>query len=199
MVCQPYKLIEQLIKTSDMMVPTRNTKVFLTALLAILAGLVLLQSLGTAPPKADAFSLSDFYELEPIDKVVASRIQQYRDRWSRINIHFSGTKAGDIEQLSSLSGLTKPEDINFHFVVCNGFGGADGLIQPTEKWQRQWSTTPTLTNRPGERIIRICIVSDSKKALPTELQIKRTEQLVEEVSRRFRIHPRSITYPENWQ
>ncbi|MHC4293053.1 MAG: hypothetical protein ACYSTX_02065 [Planctomycetota bacterium] len=181
-----------------MIVPTRNTKVFISALLSILAGLVILQSLGTAPPKADAFSLSDFYELEPVDEAVASSTQQYRDRWSRINILFSGTKAGDIDQLSSLSGLTKTEDMNFHFVVCNGFGGADGLIQSTEKWQRQWSTTPDLNTSAGERIIRICVVSDAKKTFPTELQIIRTEQLVEALSRKFRIRPEAITYPENW-
>ncbi|MHC4280611.1 MAG: hypothetical protein ACYSUJ_10710 [Planctomycetota bacterium] len=149
-----------------MIIQTRNTKVFLSALLAILAGLVLLQSLGTAPRKADAFSLSDFYKLKPVDKVLVSRTQQYRDRWSRINIIFSGTRAGDIDQLSSLSGLRKPEDINYHFVICNGFGGVDGLIQPTEKWQRQWSTTPNLNTSSGERIIRICVISDAKNPPP---------------------------------
>ncbi|MHC4265847.1 MAG: hypothetical protein ACYSUK_07935 [Planctomycetota bacterium] len=181
-----------------MIVPTRNTKVFVSALLAILAGLVILQSLGTSPPSADAFSLSDYYELEPIDHLIASRTQQFRDRWSRINVLLSVTKAGDIDQLSSLAGLAKSEDINYHFVVCNGFGGADGLIQSTEKWQRQWSTTPTQNISAGERIIRICIISDGKKVMPTELQIIRTEQLVEKLSRKFMIRPESITYPENW-
>jgi hypothetical protein len=177
---------------------TRNTKVFISALISVLVGLVILQSLETVPPKADAFSLSDYYQLKPVEQIVKSDSRQFRDRWSRISVVFSGTKAGDINQLSSLWGLKNPEDINYHFVICNGFGGADGLIQPTEKWQNQWSTTPNSQTYPGERSIRICLVTDNRKTLPTELQIKRTEQLVEVLSRKFAVNPLSISYPENW-
>ncbi|MHC4758313.1 MAG: hypothetical protein ACYTE8_06625 [Planctomycetota bacterium] len=181
-----------------MIVPTRNTKVFISALISILAGLVILQSMGTAPPVADAFSLSGYYELEPVDRVIRSQTQQFKDRWSRITVFYSGTKAGDIDQLSSLSGLAKPQDLNVHFVICNGFGGADGVIQKTEKWKRQWSTTPTLKITPAERCILICVVADTQKKPPTQLQIKRTEELVETLSRKFIVHPRSIKYPKNW-
>jgi hypothetical protein len=181
-----------------MIIQTRNTKVFVSALISILAGLIILQSLDTNPPLADAFSLSDYYDLEPIEDVITSRTQQFRDRWSRINIVYSQTKAGDIDQLCSLSGLANPEDINYHFVICNGFGGANGLIQPTEKWQRQWSITLTPDMNVGMRAIRICIICDGKETPPTEFQIRRTEELLEQLSRKFNIQPEAITYPENW-
>jgi len=180
------------------MVQTRNTKIFITALLSILAGVLILQSLGSAPPAADAFSLSDYYRLEPVDSVITSDAKQFRNRWSRISIVYSGTKAGDIGQLCALWGLKSPQEFNFHFVVCNGFGGADGLIQSAQKWKRQWSITPTLSNRAGQRIIRICVVADGTKTQPTELQRKRTEQLVEALSRKFNINPKAIEYPQNW-
>jgi len=184
--------------TSDIMFQTRNTKIFITALLSILAGVLILQSLGSAPPVADAFSLSNYYRLEPVQSVIASDAQQFRSRWSRISIVYSGTKAGDIDQLCSLWGLTNHQEFNFHFVVCNGFGGADGLIQPTQKWNRQWSVTPIPSAGIGQRTIRICVIADGTKILPTELQRKRTEELVEGLSRKFSITPQSIRYPQNW-
>jgi len=39
----------------------------------------------------------------------------------------------------------------------------------------------------------------SNGARPTDFQIKRTEALVEELSRKFNIRPESIHYPDNWQ
>ncbi len=108
-----------------------------------------------------------------------------------------------------------------HFVVCNGSIGHDGQILPTEIWQRQCpphqlyqcgqsqtgdsqrsigggqlvrSKTPT-----SEQTIYIRVIADDKVTRPTDFQIKRTEALVEGLSRKFNIRPESIHYPDNWQ
>ncbi len=86
------------------------------------------------------------------------------------------------------------------------------------------SKTPT---RRSEQTIYICVIADDKVtrpvrnlsddsqdstmgniiqkgkitngARPTDFQIKRTEALVEGLSRKFNIRPESIHYPDNWQ
>jgi len=178
---------------------TRSVKVFAAALISVTIGAVILKTLGNNPISAGAFSLSDYYRLEPIEKVFSSRVARFSSCWNRIQIYYSGTKAGNVEQLAALNGLAGPENINCHFVICNGLGGSDGQIQPTEKWQRQWLIIPDRSSCDVGRTIRLCIIADDKIARPTDCQIKRTEALVEGLSRKFNIQFASIYYPDNWR
>ena len=177
----------------------RVARVLAVLLISMTAGAIVLMALGSNPPSAGPFCLSIYYRLDPVENAVVSRSCQSPDRWSCIEIYYSGTKAGNIEQLVSLNGLASPEDINCHFVICNGLGGGDGQIQPTEKWQRQWSSIPGRTWYGNGQTIRICIVADGKKADPTDLQIKRTEALVEQMCRSFDIRPQNVYYPSDWR
>ena len=179
----------------------RVAKVLAALLVSMTAGAVVLMALGDNPPSAGLFSLSSYYlhNLDPVEKAVRSRTAQSPGRWSRIEIYYSGTKAGNIEQLASLSGLAGAEDINCHFVICNGLGGGDGQIQSTEKWQRQWSIIPGRTWYGSGQTIRICIIADGKTTLPTDFQIKRVEELVEGLHRKFNIRTESIYYSKDWK
>jgi len=178
----------------------RVAKVLAALLISMTAGAIVLLAMGNNPPSAGPFCLSIYYRLDPVEKAIISRSCQSPSRWSCIEIYYSGTKAGNIEQLASLNGLASPEDINCHFVICNGLGGGDGQIQPTEKWQRQWSSVPGRTWYGNGQTIRICIVADPpRRAHLTDFQIKRTETLVEKLCRKFSIQPESIYYPSDWQ
>jgi hypothetical protein len=177
----------------------RVAKVLAALLISMTTGAILLMVLGNEPPSAGPFCLSSYYRLDPVEKAVSSRAAQSPDRWDSIEIYYSGTKAGNIEQLASLSGLASPEDIDCHFVICNDLGGGDGQIQPTEKWQRQWSIIPGRTWYGSGQTIRICVIADDKAARPTGLQIKRIEALVEGLSRKFGIKPEYVYYPNSWR
>jgi len=177
----------------------RVAKVLAALLVSMTVGAIVLMALGNNPPSAGPFCLSTYLRLDPIEQALRSQSSQSLDRWNRIEIYYSGTKAGNIEQLASLSGLTSAEDINCHFVTCNGLGGVDGQIQPTEKWQRQWSIIPGRTWYGTSQTIRICIIADSKAAHPTDFQIKRLEALVEGLCRKFDIAAESIYYPGDWR
>lgn len=178
---------------------TRHAKVFVVLLISITFGAIVLMTLGNNPPSAGAFCLSDYYQLEPVETVISSQEAQSLSYWMCIEICYSGTKAGNIEQIASLSGLANPEEINYHFVICNGLGGRDGEIQPTEKWQRQWSTVPEQIQCGSGQTIRICVITDGKTTPPTDFEVKRTEALAEALSRKFNIRPRFIYYPADWQ
>ncbi len=165
--------------------------------------MIFLKALGYNPPPAGAFCLAQYHQLVPIEEVISSHATQSADSWNRIQVYYSGTKSGNI-QLALLAGRAAPEDINCHFVICNGLGGGDGQIQRTEKWERQWPVNyeppgkePQITN--GGQTIYICVIADGKSAHPTDLQIKRTEALVNGLCRRFDIQFSSIHYPSNWR
>lgn len=156
-------------------------------------------ALGNNPPSAGPFCLSSYYRLDPVEKAVSSMAAQSLNRWNCIEIYYSDTKAGNLEQLASLSGLDSSEDLNCHFVICNGLGADDGQIQHTEKWQRQWSIVPGRTWYGSSQTIRICVIADEETAPPTNLQIKRAEALVEVLSRKFNISPDYIYYTSDWK
>ena len=176
----------------------RRTKVFLAALISIGIAAVILKALGGNPPLAGAFSLSDYYCLVPIEKVISSNIVGPSGRWACIDISYSGTSTGDTDQSSSLSSLVNDDVLNYHFIVCNGLIGGDGQIQPTWKWQRQKSAIPARTTYGSEQTIYIRVITRGKIPSPTDFQIRRTEALVEALVRRFDIQSGSIYYPDNW-
>lgn len=177
----------------------REAKIFAALLVSMIVGTIVLIALGNNPPSSGSFCLSGYYHLDPIEKVIASRAVQSPGRWNRIEIYYSDTKAGNIKQLASLRGLANPDDINCHFVICNGLGAADGLIQPTERWQRQWSIIPDRHQENSDKTIRVCVISDVKTAAPTDFQIKRKDALLEGLHRKFDIKFDSIYYPDNWR
>ena len=210
-------------KEAVMTTESRETKVLVILGASITLGAVILNILGHNPPSAGAFCLSRYYRLGSVKKAIYSRAVQFPGRWSRVEIYFSGTESGCIEQLASSSDVsgdahinpireakekvspdrdTAYNGVNCHFVICNGNGGRDGQIQATEKWQRQ-STVGAIAGladkAPIDKTIYICVIADNKVAHQTDFQIKRTEALVEELSRKFNIQPESIHYPDDWQ
>jgi len=195
---------------------SRETKVLVVLGVSIILAAIILNALGSNPPSAGAFCLSRYYRLGSVKKAILSRANQLPGRWSRIEIYYSDTEAGKIE--SAYGGLSdvgadehiKPirdtkekvspdrdtayNGVNCHFVICNGRVGHDGQIEPTEKWQQQ-----SLVEHYSKQTICICVIADDKAKTPTDFQIKRTEALVEELSRKFQIQPESIRYPAGWQ
>jgi len=177
----------------------RVTRVLVVLLVSMTTGAVVLMALGNHPPSAGPFCLSTYYRLDPIQQTINSRVTQAPGRWESIEVYYSGTKAGNIDQIASLSGIANSDDINCHFVVCNGLGGSDGQIQTTEKWQKQWSVIPDHTWYGSSRTIRVCLVADGKGVRSSGSQIKRAESLVEALSMKFNVPATKIFYPSNWR
>jgi hypothetical protein len=198
-ICGGRVIIDFFYRQGNMSNQPRVTKVLAVLLVSMTTGAVLLMALGNHPPSAGPFCLSTYYRLDAIQQAIDSRVSQSPGRWESVEIYFSGTKAGNVDQLASLSGLTNSDDINCHFVICNGLGGSDGQIQTTEKWQKQWSVIPDHTWYGSSRTVRICLVADGRNIRPTNAQIKRTEALVESLAMKFNVPATKIFYPTNWR
>lgn len=175
----------------------RVVKVLAALLVSMTTGAIVLMALGNNPPSAGAFSLSVYCRLDPVEESIRSRAAQSPDRWNCIETYYSGSKTGGIEELARLNRLTGPEELNCHFVICNGSGGGDGQIQPTARWRKQWSVTPDRTWYGTRQTIRVCVISDGQTTRPTDFQRKRLEALVEGLCRKFSIMPKRIYYPND--
>jgi hypothetical protein len=177
----------------------RVARVLVVLLVSMTMGAVVLMALGNHPPSAGPFCLSTYYRLDPVLQATNSRVAQAPGRWECVEVYYSGTKAGNIDQLASLSGMASSDDINCHFVIGNGLGASDGQIQTTEKWQKQWSVIPDHTWYGSSRTVRVCIVADGKSVRPTNSQIQRAEALVDGLAKKNSIAPSKIFYPSNWR
>lgn len=173
----------------------RVARVLATLLASMTIGAIVLMALGHNPPSAGPFSLWTYYRLDPVNKAISSQAAQSPDNWNSIQIYYSSTATGNIEQLASLNGLTNPDDINCHFCIYNGFGGSDGQIQTTKKWQKQSPATSV----GNDKTIRICIIADGKTIHPTDCQLKRIQVLIDALCKKFHIQFRSIDYPSEWR
>ncbi len=186
---------------------SREKKVIVILGISIALGAVILNALGHNPPSAGAFCLSRYYLLGSVEKSILSRTDQSSKHWNKIEIDYSGTASGNIEQLAQLRKVDNPEHLNYHFIICNGNGGHDGLIQPTEKWESQSSAIQNQSQNDRQsyhtsatdKTIYICVIADYVTSFPTNFQITRTEELVEELCRKFNIQPEAISYPDSWQ
>jgi hypothetical protein len=171
----------------------RVVKVLAALLISMTVGAFVLMALGNNPPSAGPFCLSAYYRLGSVDYAVQSNACQTPQRWNRIEIFFSGTNRGSLQQPAGAV------DMNCHFVLCNGSGGRDGDIQPSEQWQKQWSLKSTRTWQGSEKTIRICLIGDGMSTPPTDSQLKRLEMLLEALCRKFGISADSVYLPRSCQ
>jgi len=176
----------------------RVEKVWVVLLISMTVGATVLMALGSTPPSAGPFCLSSYYKLNPVEAAVTSQAAQVPYRWNCVEVYYSGTKGGNLEQLAALNGLAYTEDINCHFVIGNGVGDGDGQMTSTEKWQKQWSVLPHKTWYGSGQTIRICVMADGVAVRPTECQVRRVGALIEELSQRFEIQRSCMYYPGDW-
>ena len=177
----------------------RVTKILLSLVISMTVGAVILMALEDKSISGGTFSLASYSALGSIKQAIVSESTTSVRQWERIEVFYSRTSGGNLDQLASLNGLMSPEDVNFHFLICNGLGGIDGQIFTTEKWLRQWSSLPGGSWNGTERTIRICVIASGTGNPPTGSQLTRTAELIETLLRKFHIDRENIIYPAGWQ
>ncbi len=172
-------------------------------------GAAILNAMSHNPISASAFCLSQYYDLAPVEESLGFQAVQVPYRWKQIEIHrgihgdnheSTGQGSGVFpEQSGTSASALEYNDAACHFIICDGYVGSDGQIQPTESWHSQFTSDRKIQDRPDlsediGQTIYICIATTGESTAPTDSQIMRTEALVEELCRRFRIQPGAIRY-----
>jgi len=176
----------------------RETKVLAALAFSLTAGAIVLLALGNNPPPADAFCLSQYCRLAPVEKVIKLSSGKVARCWQGIDICYAG-------QCSAFGGLCgasgnshQSAELNCHFIICNGTGAANGQIRPTSLWLGQQSCGCAAAGEGGDSVIRLCVITDHPAARVTDFQLKRTETLVKVLLLRYEIPEANVVYPPNW-
>jgi hypothetical protein len=113
--------------------------------------------------------------------------------WKYIILHHTATAAGDVETIDQEHRQRKDPQgnpwlgIGYHFVIGNGHGMADGLVEPTFRWTRQIHGAHAGNRLYNEQGIGICLVGNFVDSQPTARQVAATRELVRRLSTSFDI------------
>lgn len=117
-------------------------------------------------------------------------------RWTTIVVHHSATTSGSAKTFDRFHRKKKGwDELGYHFVIGNGSGAADGLIEIGPRWHKQkhGAHCKTPSNYYNEHGIGICLVGDFTRTRPTRRQLESLERLVRFLSDACHIPPSKIT------
>ena len=178
---------------------TRTINIFISLIASMSIGALVLMALDSRSFPTGPFSLASYTSLTSPEQAAGDISIPDSHSWRQIHVEYSGTAAGNIEQLAAANGLQKPKDLDFHFVVFNGFDGIDGEIVATEKWLTQRPAASISPSNEHSQAIEIRVISNVIECRPTDCQVKRTADLVESLARKCSIPTNNIHYPKHWQ
>ncbi len=118
--------------------------------------------------------------------------------WRYIVLHHTATDSGDVETIdadhrSRTDSSGRPWlGIGYHFVIGNGEGMADGLVEQTFRWNDQLHGAHAASREHNEYGIGICLVGDFTRHRPTERQIAATRDLVASLVARYDLKPENV-------
>lgn len=113
--------------------------------------------------------------------------------WKYIVLHHTATESGDVETIDEEHRQRKDAQgnpwlgIGYHFVIGNGQGMADGLVEPTFRWAQQIHGAHAGSRQYNEQGIGICLVGNFVDSTPTPRQLKATRELVRRLCTSFKI------------
>jgi hypothetical protein len=129
-----------------------------------------LSELGTPATTGDAvFDLS-----EPLD----------RSRWTGIVVHHLGAPTGDAESIHRQHLEWGYDGLGYHFVIGNGNGLGDGIIQVGYRWDEQLPGAHVLGEAGREHnlhSIGICLIGNGDRRPFTEAQLRSLGALVRQL------------------
>lgn len=113
--------------------------------------------------------------------------------WRYIVFHHSATAGGDVEAIDAAHRRRTDEHgqhwrgIGYHFLIGNGQGMPDGLVEPTFRWREQVAGAHAGDREHNDFGIGVCLVGDFEHQPPTERQVDAAKRLVDALTQRFAI------------
>lgn len=172
--------------------PTRTTVVwaaFVTAMTAV-AGILLLSD-------QPASTQANFAATTPAVVGQVSNTSENHaastldpDRWDHIIIHHSGRMTGTVRELDARARNAGLNGLGYHFVIGNGSGLSDGVVERGYRWNQQLPGAHVAipgnateaerreANRLNNRSIGICLIGNGDRQPFTESQMRSLLDLV---------------------
>ena len=105
-------------------------------------------------------------------------------RWETIVLHHSATEGATVEAIDAAHRQRTDANgqpwlgIGYHFVVGDGRGLADGVIEPTFRWRDQLHGAHAGDRAHNDSGIGICLVGNFDEYPPTPRQLAATKKLI---------------------
>lgn len=118
--------------------------------------------------------------------------------WRYIVLHHSATPDGDVDSIHAAHRQRKDRagrpwlGIGYHFVIGNGQGMPDGLIEPTFRWRKQIQGAHAGVAQYNEAGIGICLIGNFQEQPPTPRQLRASRELVELLASRYEVPKHNI-------
>lgn len=111
--------------------------------------------------------------LSPALKKQLDAIPVKPGRWRYIVIHHSATAQGSARSMDAYHRRRGMENgLAYHFVIGNGRGTGDGVIEVGNRWRRQIKGGHLASDRLNEVSIGICLVGNYNNTRPTKAQMQ---------------------------
>ncbi|MEK7710705.1 MAG: peptidoglycan recognition family protein [Planctomycetota bacterium] len=101
-------------------------------------------------------------------------------RWTTVVIHHSATATGSARSFDKSHRDKGWDELGYHFVIGNGTGSGDGVIEVGSRWnsQKHGAHCKTPDNYFNEHGIGVCLVGDFTRTRPTPRQMESLRRLV---------------------
>ena len=120
------------------------------------------------------------------------------NRWQNIVIHHSASLSGNSVIFNNGHQKRGMENgLAYHFVICNGHGGEDGLVEIGERWRKQLAGGHVRGDDLNNISVGICLVGDFTSAPPTARQISSLKALLMHLLQLTDLQPSQITGHKN--
>ncbi|WP_240928168.1 peptidoglycan recognition protein family protein [Thalassoroseus pseudoceratinae] len=112
--------------------------------------------------------------------------------WTAIVVHHTATDRGSVESIHQTHLNRKWLGIGYHFVIGNGQGMEDGLIEETFRWRGQLHGAHAGQNEYNRHGIGIALIGNFEKTPPTPAQVDSLTELVLRLQQKYQISPDRI-------
>lgn len=112
--------------------------------------------------------------------------------WRYVVVHHSGTKSGGLESFQHGHRARGWNGAGYHFVIANGRGAPDGLIEVSERWMAQEPGAHAGNDHYNRYGIGICLVGDFRGDQPTRKQRHALTRLTAALCQRYGIPAKHI-------
>ncbi len=175
--------------------PQKRTVAVLASLVAgmtVVSGLLmLLQPTPIAPPGVPFSSLERGEG--PSQRMLFDFERAGSERtWKSIVIHDSRGAKGDLADLDAARRQGGEPDSGYHFVVNDGSGQADGVIEASHRWDKQHDGA-YLRGKGNQwewyhrNAIGVCLMGDANQGPVTDAQLRELAWLIRQLQNRYNI------------
>ena len=126
---------------------------------------------------------------------VTAEIKKYENskKWKYVVIHHSASTAGnaaDFDKMHRKRGWDR--GLGYHFVVGNGNGSGNGLIEIGTRWEKQIDGAHAGVKEYNRYGIGICLVGNFENGVPTAEQMDSLLSLVNHFQDRYKIPSENV-------